>query len=411
VTPDCDADDVVVPDDLVAALRRAADAVPAADLHPSGPKVRHASRRRHRVTAAAALTSAAVLVAAVLVGQAARRPASPPDVAVADQPTTTGGAAALDGGELLPGPHEPVLLPQANAELLPDGTTRELPRARSEDAPRGSAVRLPDGRLVTLASRDPLPGARQEDGSTVEGLAFVLAVFDADGNLLGERDIRRAGEQVAIAGVLDDQVVLVRSAGDAGGSAPGVRVSTIDPDSFEEERVADLDRLPGVAAAAGGRLVLVDGPAPECHITVVDLETGEPGQVIMLPCIGLTTVSISPDGSLAAVVVERRAGITASAAVSRKDILDQAVVFVSLDDGEVVGSWRFDISQGCTMVAGRDCPSPHNPVEYRGLGWVDDDHVDLVVQDPDPNADPRDIDLGRFVPERLRTIAVEIGGG
>jgi hypothetical protein len=393
--------------------------------------------------------SAAVLAVAVLVGYAATPSSAPADVAVSDQPTVAGraggggGKGGADDERTRPGPHEPLLLPMAHAELLPDGTVERLPVAEDGDAPRGSAVRLPDGRLVTLASRDLLPGVEREDGALVEGLAFVLAVFDADGELLGERDVRRMGENVSIAGARGDQVVLVRSRADGNccGSLAGVAVSTIDPTTFEEAPIAEIDRLPGIGAAAGDRLVLVDdgttgatattgatgttgpggGAVPECRVTLVDLATGESGDVATLPCIGLTAVSISPDGERAAVVIDRRAGITVSAGTdvtananalgSRQDILDQAVVFVSLDDGEVLGSERFDIAPTCSTKSRPECPAVLGAVEYRGLGWVDDDHVELVVQDPDPRPDPPVIELGELVPERLRTLAVEIDTG
>jgi hypothetical protein len=88
------------------------------------------------------------------------------------------------------------------------------------------------------------------------------------------------------------------------------------------------------------------------------------------------------------------------------------VVFVGLDDGEVRGSWRFDITPACPMVReDRAGCGAAAPVEYRGLQWVGDDRVDLVVQDPDPNPDPELVDLGRLVPERLRTIEVEVPSG
>jgi len=430
VTPDSDVDDVPVPDDLAGALRRAAAAVPAADLHPSEPKLRHAIRRRRRRTVGACFASAAVLAVAVVAAQLVDRPSLRSDVAVADRSPTEDGDGDGPGGPGGPDrePRLPVLLPFVHAELEPDGTTRRLPLARENDLPDGGAARLPDGRLATLASRDLRPGSPRVDGAMVEDLAYVLAVFDPDGRLLAEQDVRRVGERVSIAGVHDGRVVLVRHTADGNccGSLPGVRVSTIDPDSFVETPVTEIDRLPGVAAVSGDRLVLVDdgttgaidapdAPVPACRITAIDLVTGTSGEVTTLPCLGVQGVSVSPDGTRAAVVMQRRAGISASGNSLEvgRDVLDQAVVFVSLDDGEVLGSERFDLAPPCPMEDGLDCEL-QGPVEYRGLAWVDDDHVELVVQDPAPaTGDVRDrvIDVGLLVPERIRTIPVEVGAG
>jgi hypothetical protein len=402
-TTDCDADDVVIPAELAAALQRAASAVPAADLHPREPRRRHAARRRRRTTVAACATSAVVLVAAVLIGRTVTRPSARPDIAVADQPTTA--TTTPGAGETLAGPHEPVLLPAVHGELQPDGTVRPLPLSRPGDVPLGAAVRLPDERLVTLARR----GAPADE--------VVLTVFDTEGRRLGEHDIGRDGQQVTLAGAHDDQVVLVRS----GASLPADAVSTIDPTTFEETPIVEVDRPPGISAAAGDRLVLVDdGSTSECRITLVDLARGDLGDLDPLPCIGLTSVSVSPDGSRAAVVIDRRAGIgirngagptppnTAGALGSREDVLDQAVVFVDLDDGAVVGSERFDITSACAAPPGSGCGRPLGTVAYLGLGWRDDDRVELVVQDPDPAAGPRDRAELTFVPERVRTVAVDV---
>jgi hypothetical protein len=405
-TADCDADDVVIPDELAAALQRAASAVPVADLHPREPQRRHAARRRRRTTVAACAASAVVLVAAVLIGRTVTRPSARPDIAVADQPTVS--------GEALAGPHEPVLLPGVHAELLPDGTIRPLPLSRPGDVPRGAAVRLSDGRLVTLVRRDVGPGTPTDDGTRAGTAHFVLTVFDTEGRRLGEHDVGRVGEDVTVAGARDDQVVLVRS----GGSSSGDAVSTLDPTTLEETPVAETDRLAGVSAVGGDRLALVEeGPVPECLITVVDLASGELGGVDPLPCIGLTAVSVSPDGSRAAVVIDRRAGIgitggtgttTANAVGAREDILDRAVVFVDLDDGTVLDSERFDITATCASRARPECGRPLGAVAYLGLAWRDDDRVELVVQDPDPDGAPRALDATDLVPERVRTIAVDI---
>ncbi|HEV7761382.1 MAG TPA: hypothetical protein VGO78_20395 [Acidimicrobiales bacterium] len=410
-TTDCDADDVVIPGELAAALQRAASAVPAADLHPREPRRRHAARRRRRTTVAACATSAVVLVAAVLFGRTVTRPSARPDIAVADQPTTT------VAGEAGAGPHEPVLLPGVHAELLPDGTVRRLPRSRPGDVPRGAAVRLSDGRLVTLARRDLGPGAPRDDGIAAGTAHLVLTVFDTEGRRLGEHDVGRVGEEVTLAGARDDQVVLVRR----GGSSSGYAVSTIDPTTFEETPTTEIDRPPGINAMGGDRLVLVDeGPVPECHIAFVDLVSGESGRVDPLPCIGLTAVSVSPDGSRVAVVIDRRAGIgitggtggtgttTANAVGAREDIVDRAVVFVDLDDGTVLDSERFDITAACASRVRPECGRPLGAVAYLGLAWRDDDRVELVVQDPDPGGAPQALDAATFVPERVRTVAVDI---
>jgi hypothetical protein len=361
----------------------------------------------------------------VLVTQAVGTASGPSDVAVTDSASVAGGADTTDGTDGTSedgppgGPSEPLLMSLVHAELQPDGTVRPLPLAQPGDVPIGDAVHLPDGRLATLASRDLRRGEPRTDGAMVEDVAFMLAVFDRDEQLVAEQDVRRRGERVAIAGAYDGRVVLVRETADGNccGSLPGVRVSTIDPDTFEETRVAEVDRLPGVAAVTGDRLVLVDdgmtdtldtteARVPECRVTVVDLVTGESRPLTTLPCLSARHVSVSPTGERAALVIQRRAGITAS---SGQDILDQAVVFVSLADGEVLDSERFDIAPPCPS-GGPEC-ALRGPVEYRGLAWVDEDHVELVVQRPDPDPNPRMLDVGLLVPERLRTIPVEIGAG
>jgi len=370
--------EAAIDDDVVAALRRAAAAVPAAALHPREPVLRLQARRRLRITGAAIVAAAAVIVLTVLISQVLPGRSDGADVAMA-------GDAA--GGE----PSGPVVLPLVHAELLPDGSTRPLPLAHPDDAPEGDAVRLPDGRLVTLVSR--------ERGDA----AVALEVFDRNDELLGEHDVARRGADVSIAGVAGQRVVLVLD------QVTGVQVSTVDPTTFEERRVADVDRWHGVASAMGDRMVLADDVAASssgCTVTVLDLATEDRRDAGTVPCLGLTDVAISPDGKRAALVIERRIGITA-AAVSRGDILDRAVAVIDLDDGKVVETRRFDATQDCSHQA-RPCPDLPGRVQYRGMAWTDAGTIELVVQDPGPRPEAEGGETSRLVAERLRTMTIEV---
>jgi hypothetical protein len=263
-----------------------------------------------------------------------------------------------------------------------------------------------------LASRDLQPGVDRDDGAFVDNVAFVLAVFDADGELLAERDIRRVGEDVRIAGTTGDQIVLVRSRmdGNCCGSLPGVQVSTMDPSTFLEEVVTDVDGLPGVSAVADDRMVLVDdgigdrGGRPSCMVTALDLATRGVRDVGTLACIGVSGVAVSPDGHRAAVVIAQLG--------ANEDELEHVVVIIDLRDGSILGNEAFAMAPNCMDGEATDSPTSGipclSPAEFRGVAWTSDHSVVLVIQDPNPNPDAVVIDGGLLLPGRLRAITIDV---
>lgn len=289
--------DPAIPDDLADALRRAAAAVPPADLHPTGPALRlRARRRRHRLMAAAG--GAAAAVTAVVALNLASGADKPP-------------VAAVDPSELpsTAGIHTPLALPQGKGELLPDGTERPLPTAQPDDIV-WRYVRLADGRVVTLSSR---PGDAEETSGSALALPdqpSVLGVFDVDGNLLGERDIRRDDRAAQLIGDVDGQVVLMYTSNTISGNG-GTEIVAIDPDTFEEDQLGIDDGPQPIATATAGRLVIthqqstlaVGGPADEveCWADVFDLPEGDPRR-IDLPCYLIWGAQLSPDGRHLALV-------------------------------------------------------------------------------------------------------------
>lgn len=401
--------DPVVPDDVATALHRAAAAVPTAELHHTGPLLRlRARRQRRRIGAAAGgLAAAAVVVLVaglaspdgdqVLVGDDTTAPGDPSS----PSPTSSSGAGGLD---------KPLVMGKMGVEWLPDGTTAELPRARPDDLVT-DAIRLTDGRLVTLATRDLQPGVARTDGAFAEGLAYVMAVFDAQGALLGENDVRRPGGYVSFAGEVDGRVALARTqaAGNCCEMQPFVEVSTVDPVTFTETDLTRLDGLLGPVDVRAGRVVVAAdnamgdpaGAADRCSLGVVDLDTGATSSVDLPPCAGARAVSVSPDGRRAAVTTD--ASAAGDDAAARAGGLDLHVV--DLESHKVLSSRPLDLPGHCRGDDMRLC----GKTEHRGLVWSDDGTLEAVVQDPEPGPNPV-VDVGRLTTQRLRVVTVEVDG-
>jgi len=384
--------DPVIPEDILDGLHRAAAAVPTADLHPTGPALRLRSRRRRRRAGIAAVTTAAAVVALVAVNLA------PGDDQVATGPGEGTSHSLTDSADR----SAAVLMPQQGVELLPDGSTRELPLARPGDLVE-EAFRLSDGRLVTLAARDLIPGTTsREDGPYVQGLAMVVAVFGADGKLLGEHDVRHVGEQVRLAGEDQDRIVLIRSRATKGGRPlRGIEISAVDPATFRESSIASVETMAGIPDVAAGRLVVagdtamagIDGPA-RCSLQVIDLGTKATHEVDLPRCASLAQANLSPDGRQVAVAVD----------IEDHDTLRPVLYVVDVRTGDVVTQRRLDDPGTCRAADRRMCQNP----EHRALVWRDADTVDALVQDPDPTPG-KQLVSGVLVPERLRTVTVEVG--
>lgn len=400
--------DVEVPQDLAEALQGAAAAVPAADLHHTGPLLRLRHRRRQRRRAATVLGGIGAVAAMALTVLAVGAP-GPEDqeVVVGDgtQPSTTAptGPTAPDGG----GGHRdaPVLLPRAATNWLPDGTTRPVPRAQPDDVVT-DALRLTDGRTVTLATRDLRPGEDRMDGAFVEGVATVMAVFDTDGTLARQQDIRRVGGYVDLVGESGGKVVLARrrSIGNCCEQRPLVDFSVIDPASFEEEPLVSIDDAHGPADADDTRLAAASDPgiggSGTCRLHLVDLRDqpgdGDPPPSVELPgCLDVDVVALSPDGHRVAVV----ATTPGEAAPGE---LGLGLYVVDVERAEVVHT--DDLGRG---PCGADSPMC-GPTQVWALDWTDEATLAVVVQDPDPALDGLVVDTGLLVPERLRTITVTL---
>lgn len=321
--------DPTIPDDLVAALQRAAAAVPDAALDPATPTLRSRARRRRR-TFTASTVVAALLVGAVVVDRTlvddrddvlANGPAQGP--AAGGPPSGTFGEP-LDPGIL----DEPLVLPELWAVLQPDGTTVQLPFAQPDDVP-GAGVRLTDGRFATLAGR--------QDGSARDSFASVLAIFDAEGRLVRETTLPAEGRDVSLAGEHDGRVILLRTQ-DGSANTSEVEVTAVDLTTLVEAPIAtvELPRLNGTVGIAGDLLIAVgeiEGAhgltGPTCAVTATHLATGETSDLPAVPCSAPWSVASSPDG--------RHAAVAASTA-GESEHHTITVTVIDLDRTEIVVS-------------------------------------------------------------------------
>jgi hypothetical protein len=403
--------DVEVPQDLAEALRTAAAAVPEADLHHTGPVLRLQHRRRRRRQAATALGGIGA-VAAMALTVLAVGPSTPGDeeVVVGDgtERRTTAPLPTAPTAPDVDGRHDddgPRFLPRAATDWLPDGTARPVPRVQPDDGVI-DALRLADGGTVTLATRNLRPGEARMDGAFVEDMAFVMAVFDADGALVGEQDVRRVGGYVDLVGESGGKVVLARrqSIGNCCEQQPLVDFSVIDPTSFVEEPLVSVDDAHGPADADDTRLVAASDPGigvpGACRLHLVDLRDrpggGDPPPNVELPdCIDVDVVALSPDDSKVAVVATTQGGAT-------PDELRLGLYVVDVERAEVVHT--DDLEPGPCVADPPVC----GRTQVWALDWTDEATLAVVVQDPDPALDGAVIDTGLLVPERLRTITVPL---
>lgn len=335
--------DPMIPEDLADALRRAAAAVPPADLHPSGPVLRlQARRRRHRLAVTVGSVAAAVIAVAAV------------NIAVGDdtnEPVVTGTNRDVDpSSPKTPAEHgltTPLFLPGTWAELLPDGTERDLPKAQPDDIPIGRPARLEDGRLVSLSTRTSGPNP------------LVLSVFDTQGELLIERDIHRPERTPQLIGAHDGKAVLARTPTDPE-EQPQMDVVTIDLVTFEETPLTTAN-LPGLGSVAGGRLVLGN---EQCSLKALDLAAGSSGQIDLESCARIHDLAVSPTGRYVAVIVEQgdvRIDATGSPAMQ----------IIDLQSGEVVA-----VKALWDTCAGREgC----DVTTSQAITWEDEDTAAVVV--------------------------------
>lgn len=337
--------DPEIPEDLADALRRAAAAVPPADLHPSGPVLRLQRRqRRHRL----AVTMGGVAAAAAVIAVAAVNITIGDDT---EDTVTTGTTRDVDvSTPETPADHgltTPLLLPGTWTELLPDGTQRDLPMARPDDTPVGRPVRLEDGRLISVSipNGGPYP--------------VVLSVFDARGELLTERDIHLAERSTPqLIGAYDGKAVVTRTSNDST-EPTQMAVSTIDLTTFVETPLEDADQ-PGLGSTAGGQLVL---SSEQCSLELIDLAAGHGGGVDLESCARIQDLVVSPTGRYVAVIVDQN---DASAATG-----GPALQVVDIQSGDVVAVLALWDScagrEGCAVTA------------EQAITWDDDDTAAVVV--------------------------------
>jgi hypothetical protein len=407
-------DDFPIPDDITAGLRRAAHAVPHADLHPTGPTLRLRARRRRRRTAGAVCAAAAVLAAVVAV--------KPFDLLGDDNPDVRVGPA--DGGDPAPetpsdpgddpAPELPVqdglpadfelpalLMPDVWSELLPDGTIREIPGRPADiqpDALMADAVRLSDGRTVTLTIRPP-EGVSDEEYSEGEGV-YVLSVFDPEGALVDEQEVSEPGEAVALGGEHDDSVVLLR-----GTAAGRMDVVSVDPATFAETPLTTVDTWPGYADVRAGVLAMVHTAEPAgevtggCWLDAIELTEGAIHQIDLGDaCVDTVyDVSVSPDGGRATVIYEGNTDGTLTLQVAVVDLWSS---------GSVVGTASLDGGNHCPdIMTDEDVAGGCMLSRAIGLGWKDDQTWFVIVQDYDAADDDWAGPWGpELDPEQLRAV-------
>jgi hypothetical protein len=395
--------DPTIPDDLGAALRRAAAHVPPADLHPSGPVVRLQRRRRRRRTLAAGSAAAAVLVAALAVQQLRDHD----DVTTGD-PAESGSETGGSGPEGTPGATgfpAPVMAPAVGNELQPDGSFVALPIAQPDDQIL-DAVRLSDGRLVTLVRRET--GTQGAPAAGPEPAASMLAVWDAEGDLVEEQDVGRGNELVMLAGEHEGKVVLQRApqALNQAIAGPGLTLSAVDPSTLQETDLGEVDAWPGSAQIVGDQMLVAgtDGvttgvDAQLCPLWVVDLQDLTSRRVPGAPpdCVGINGLALSPDGRRAAIVVAQL-----NAADSTNSVW---LHVVDLASGDIVTSQILHDERGiCSTRTESLCLRP----DFRAIAWNGPSTALAVVQDPDP-ADGNSQPLAPTLdPERIRTVSVTV---
>ncbi|MEV0565836.1 hypothetical protein [Dactylosporangium sp. NPDC050588] len=295
--------------DITEVIRRAADALPAADSDLDAVLRRHRRNRRRKATAAlgaVAVTAVAAIAAIVAinpdgtaVGPAAQSRTTQ-DLALGQMqrlPLNAGWALGPDksGGK--------VTVPQVRA-LYELGADRQLdgtPVPEIVDDVR-AWVPLDDGRSVVLGGKNLKPGVSREDGPDVSDFAIRLLVLDAGGQVGLQREVRVQGQDVELLGATATTAYLYRTPG---------RIMAHDLATGAEQRLTGLEPVPSwethSLTVQGG--LLLAAPHASCGLTAAALDTGKQLFAAYLPCAATRVMRLSPDGRTLAVALSDPAGV------------------------------------------------------------------------------------------------------
>lgn len=386
-----------VPDDLAAAVHRAARATPphAADL--ANVHRRYRARRRRRAVAAAG--GLVVLVAlsggAVPLLTGPRDPSSP-----ATAPTTTAAVPATSpptttalvptpapaqrllidggGGTWQPdnGGPEVGLVGGVADEVLPDGTVRR------HRVPKGweQTVALPDGRLVGLQLTDLMPGVRRRDGPDVEGLSIKLVVLGPDDAVEQAREVRVKGEGVELLGADGRAAYLARD-----GGIVAHDLATGQEKFLLRSSTAGVDLLAASQTELGPDRLVEQRSDDGCRTDVRRLSDGK--RILRLTVEGLCEngLRLSPNGRLVAVPYHRLLNRTGSGREQRLAVFDIAT-----------GALRADQLVGTP----RRAPVPGG---IQGVAWADNTTVRVAW-----GAVPEGADRVYSVAEVMKVVTVSV---
>lgn len=361
-----------IPDDLAAAVRRAATATVVPPVNPGGIRHRWHRRRRRRImtaTAGAATLLVAVGIATVSAtlggnGRPAQLaepgppPAAPAGAAPAQRLLVGGTGVAVSVTDPS-GPADPA--PRV-AELLPGSsiTHHRLP----EFDVWYRIVAPPDGRLVGLAHDDSRPGTPPDVDSPPAGPAVRLVVLSPTGAVEVDRGVTVPGEPVRLVAATAEAAYLWRPTGLVEHDlASGAERTVLPATSLGDPP----DRLPaGAMDVLAGRLVVAGTEKDPCRLRVADLSSAAVAEFspISRGCASLGMVRISPDGTRAAISYQR--------AVARGETAGRTrIMIVNLGSGAVEADAATDRSSGpdATFV----------PKQPAGMAWRDEVSVRAAV--------------------------------
>ncbi|MFI5488081.1 hypothetical protein [Micromonospora echinaurantiaca] len=305
-----------VPEDLIEAVHRAAQATPphAADL-ANVHRRRRARRRRRAAATAGGLAALVALTGGALPmladARSAPTPATPSRTSAApatSPPATPVVPAAVPAQRLVidvagetwrgdngTGPvagHPGV----AAVEVLPDGTVR---RHRVPDGWE-QTVASADGRLIGLQLTDLRPGVHRRDGPDVEGLSVKLVVLGPDDSVQTAREIRVRGAGVELLGTDGTVAYLARD-----GGLVAHDLATGREEMLLRSSTAGVDLLAASRTDLKPDHLVEQRTDDGCHTDVRRLTDGKRIARLTLDGLCENGLRLSPNGRLVAVPYQR----------------------------------------------------------------------------------------------------------